>query len=95
MLEYGNHCFELGLLQDRLWTQQAHGRSQNVKLLWMWSEMSLPSSVVMFQHTVPEPSIWRPLEIPFSTVFEVEVRLMKSSFLLDMRVEAPVSMHIG
>jgi hypothetical protein len=44
---------------------------------------------------VPEPSMFKPLEMPCNTVFSDGTKIMKSALSFDIQLEAPVSMHIG
>ena len=61
----------------------------------MWSVTISPELLMMFQHMVPEPSMFKPLEMPCSTVFLDGTKFMKSTLSFDIQLEAPVSMHIG
>ena len=44
---------------------------------------------------VPVPSMLRPLPIPFSTVLQVGCNSRKSDLLLEIQLDAPVSIQIG
>ncbi len=49
----------------------------------------------MDQQRVPFPSMFKPLVIPCKMVFHVEVRSVKSDYLLDIAQVLLESMHIG
>jgi hypothetical protein len=56
---------------------------------------SSPKSVVMVHLIVPVPAMLSPLLMPFRTLFVVGSSERKSDLMLEIQLEAPVSMHIG